>query len=87
MAGFLVVVPDILYGDPYDFDNPKFDRESWKKAHSTVSYFLHKIRIQTSEMACKNYARILKMIKYGSVDMLSSNLIYKYATYACDFGS
>jgi len=33
--GFLVVVPDFFYGDPYpiDLDNPKLDREAWRKAH------------------------------------------------------
>ncbi|XP_039157171.1 endo-1,3;1,4-beta-D-glucanase-like [Eucalyptus grandis] len=36
-AGFLVVVPDFLYGDPFpkDYSNPNFDREAWKKIHST----------------------------------------------------
>ncbi|XP_030519590.2 endo-1,3;1,4-beta-D-glucanase-like [Rhodamnia argentea] len=36
-AGFLVVVPDFLYGDPFpmDYTNPNFDREAWKKIHST----------------------------------------------------
>ncbi|KAK9933500.1 hypothetical protein M0R45_020697 [Rubus argutus] len=33
-AGFFVVVPDFFYGDPYNLDNPQFDRESWHKAHS-----------------------------------------------------
>ncbi|KAH1102569.1 hypothetical protein AAZX31_13G191800 [Glycine max] len=33
-AGFLVVVPDLLYGDYIvDLNNPQFDRESWRKAH------------------------------------------------------
>ncbi|KAK2980457.1 hypothetical protein RJ640_028865 [Escallonia rubra] len=32
-VGFLVVVPDFLYGDPFDIDNPQFDRQSWIKAH------------------------------------------------------
>ncbi|XP_027353115.1 endo-1,3;1,4-beta-D-glucanase-like [Abrus precatorius] len=32
-AGFLVVVPDLLYGDYFDLDNPQFDREAWRKAH------------------------------------------------------
>ncbi|XP_058212287.1 endo-1,3;1,4-beta-D-glucanase-like [Rhododendron vialii] len=34
--GFLVVVPDFFYGDPVDpvdLDNPKRDREAWRKAH------------------------------------------------------
>ncbi|KAF7146543.1 hypothetical protein RHSIM_Rhsim04G0207900 [Rhododendron simsii] len=33
--GFLVVVPDFFYGDPYpyDLDDPKLDREAWRKAH------------------------------------------------------
>ncbi|CAK9161886.1 unnamed protein product [Ilex paraguariensis] len=30
-AGFLVVVPDFLYGEPF---KPHLDRDSWKKAHS-----------------------------------------------------
>lgn len=35
-AGFLVVVPDLLYGDYIvDFHNPQFDREAWRKAHGT----------------------------------------------------
>ncbi|KAL3727404.1 hypothetical protein ACJRO7_032173 [Eucalyptus globulus] len=34
-AGFLVVVPDFLYGDPIDLSNPNFDRGAWKKIHST----------------------------------------------------
>ncbi|XP_061347898.1 endo-1,3;1,4-beta-D-glucanase-like [Gastrolobium bilobum] len=32
-AGFLVVVPDLLYGDYVDGDNPQFDRVSWMNAH------------------------------------------------------
>ncbi|KAK7245792.1 hypothetical protein RIF29_40642 [Crotalaria pallida] len=38
-AGFLVVVPDLLYGDYFDFDNPEFDRESWAKAHGAAKGF------------------------------------------------
>ncbi|RDX58072.1 hypothetical protein CR513_62638 [Mucuna pruriens] len=34
-AGFLVVVPDLLYGDYFDLNNPQFDRDSWRKAHAT----------------------------------------------------
>ncbi|CAL0334626.1 unnamed protein product [Lupinus luteus] len=33
-AGFLVVVPDLLYGEYVDLDNPQFDRDSWRKAHA-----------------------------------------------------
>ncbi|OWM74190.1 endo-1,3;1,4-beta-D-glucanase-like [Punica granatum] len=33
-AGFLVVVPDFLYGDPVDLSKPNFDREAWRKLHS-----------------------------------------------------
>ncbi|CAJ1962363.1 unnamed protein product [Sphenostylis stenocarpa] len=32
-SGFLVVVPDLLYGDYADLHNPQFDRDSWGKAH------------------------------------------------------
>lgn len=32
-TGYLVVVPDLLYGDYADIDNPQFDRFSWRKAH------------------------------------------------------
>ncbi|XP_061347908.1 endo-1,3;1,4-beta-D-glucanase-like [Gastrolobium bilobum] len=32
-TGFLVVVPDLLYSDPFDMDNPQFDRVSWLNAH------------------------------------------------------
>ncbi|KAJ7980135.1 endo-1,31,4-beta-D-glucanase-like [Quillaja saponaria] len=32
-TGFLVVVPDLLYGDYYDLDKPQFDLKSWLKAH------------------------------------------------------
>ncbi|MED6133804.1 hypothetical protein PIB30_031579 [Stylosanthes scabra] len=31
-AGFLVVVPDLLYGDYFSYD-PEFDREGWLKKH------------------------------------------------------
>ncbi|KAJ4722354.1 endo-1,31,4-beta-D-glucanase-like [Melia azedarach] len=34
-AGFLVVAPDFLYGDPADRSNPQFDRDAWIKAHDT----------------------------------------------------
>ncbi|OAY55865.1 endo-1,3;1,4-beta-D-glucanase [Manihot esculenta] len=34
-AGFFVVVPDFFYGDPVDLDNPQFDRDAWRKVHST----------------------------------------------------
>lgn len=35
-AGYLVLVPDFFYGDPVvDFENPKFDRDTWRKAHNT----------------------------------------------------
>ncbi|XP_020208669.1 endo-1,3;1,4-beta-D-glucanase [Cajanus cajan] len=34
-AGFLVVVPDLLFGDYVDLDNPQFDRDSWRKVHGT----------------------------------------------------
>lgn len=40
VAGFLVAVPDLLYGDYFDFDNPEFDREAWVKAHGAVSFLL-----------------------------------------------
>ncbi|KAK7359702.1 hypothetical protein VNO77_01665 [Canavalia gladiata] len=34
-AGFLVVVPDLLYGDYIvDFNDPQFDRQAWRKAHA-----------------------------------------------------
>ncbi|KDP40091.1 hypothetical protein JCGZ_02089 [Jatropha curcas] len=35
-AGFLVVVPDFLYGDPADVNNPQFDRHVWLKNHDTT---------------------------------------------------
>ncbi|KAL1358447.1 hypothetical protein HN51_003716 [Arachis hypogaea] len=34
-AGFLVVVPDLLYGDYFDLENPQFDRAAWLRAHGT----------------------------------------------------
>ncbi|KAK9288178.1 hypothetical protein L1049_016627 [Liquidambar formosana] len=34
-AGFLVVVPDFLYGDPFDPPYPNFNPEAWLKAHDT----------------------------------------------------
>lgn len=43
-AGFFVVLPDFFYGDPFNLDNPQFDRESWLKAHSRVSLFLDRNR-------------------------------------------
>ena len=40
-SGFLVVVPDFFYGDPItNFNDPKFDRESWRKVHNTVCFLL-----------------------------------------------
>jgi hypothetical protein len=36
-----VVVPDFFFGDPIiKLDDPHFDRDSWKKAHNTVSFLL-----------------------------------------------
>ncbi|KAL8162683.1 hypothetical protein V2J09_014172 [Rumex salicifolius] len=32
--GFLVVVPDFLYDDPANCDDPAFDFQAWKKIHS-----------------------------------------------------
>ncbi|XP_058726690.1 endo-1,3;1,4-beta-D-glucanase-like [Vicia villosa] len=34
-SGFLVVVPDLLYGDYFDIDNPQFDRAAWINVHGT----------------------------------------------------
>ncbi|KAH7573709.1 hypothetical protein JRO89_XS03G0196200 [Xanthoceras sorbifolium] len=34
-AGFLVVAPDFFYGDPVDLSNPQFDRDTWRKVHTT----------------------------------------------------
>ncbi|TXG71932.1 hypothetical protein EZV62_000511 [Acer yangbiense] len=34
-AGFLVVAPDFFYGDPVDLSNPQFDRDEWRKVHTT----------------------------------------------------
>ncbi|GAB2266441.1 hypothetical protein Dimus_001449 [Dionaea muscipula] len=35
-AGYLVVVPDFFFGDPIvKFDDPNFDRESWRSKHGT----------------------------------------------------
>ncbi|CAL5382661.1 unnamed protein product [Camellia sinensis] len=31
--GFLVVVPNFFYGEPFDLNNPNMDWESWRKAH------------------------------------------------------
>ncbi|PKI78530.1 hypothetical protein CRG98_001088 [Punica granatum] len=33
-AGYLVVVPDFLYGDPVDLNKPDFSVEAWLKLHS-----------------------------------------------------
>ncbi|KAL8171355.1 hypothetical protein V2J09_023159 [Rumex salicifolius] len=33
--GFLVVVPDFLYGDPVNFDKPGFDIKAWLEMHGT----------------------------------------------------
>ncbi|KAF8401627.1 hypothetical protein HHK36_012573 [Tetracentron sinense] len=38
-AGFLVVVPDFFYGDPYVLDNNQKNRTDWKKAHGTDKGF------------------------------------------------
>ncbi|KAJ0034028.1 hypothetical protein Pint_24930 [Pistacia integerrima] len=34
-AGFLVMAPDFFYGDPVDLSNPQFDRDAWRKIHTT----------------------------------------------------
>ncbi|KAJ0091933.1 hypothetical protein Patl1_25473 [Pistacia atlantica] len=34
-AGFLVMAPDFFYGDPVDLSNPQFDRDAWRKVHTT----------------------------------------------------
>uniref|UniRef100_A0A6N2LW49 Dienelactone hydrolase domain-containing protein n=1 Tax=Salix viminalis TaxID=40686 RepID=A0A6N2LW49_SALVM len=34
-AGFFVLAPDFLYGDPVDLSRPGFDIEAWKKLHNT----------------------------------------------------
>ncbi|XVF38124.1 hypothetical protein REPUB_Repub20aG0071300 [Reevesia pubescens] len=39
VAGYFVVVPDFLYGDPADVSNPQFDVEAWRKAHNTKKGF------------------------------------------------
>ncbi|XLR34927.1 hypothetical protein S83_062827, partial [Arachis hypogaea] len=36
-AGFLVVVPDLLYGEYFSYD-PQFDREGWLKKHGEQFY-------------------------------------------------
>uniref|UniRef100_A0A7N2LUB2 Dienelactone hydrolase domain-containing protein n=1 Tax=Quercus lobata TaxID=97700 RepID=A0A7N2LUB2_QUELO len=39
-AGFFVVVPDFFHGDPVtDLSDPKFDRDTWMKAHNTEKGF------------------------------------------------
>jgi len=39
-AGFFVVVPDFFHGDPViDWFDPKFDRDTWIKAHNTEKGF------------------------------------------------
>ncbi|XP_044499451.1 endo-1,3;1,4-beta-D-glucanase-like [Mangifera indica] len=38
-AGFLVVAPDFFYGDPVDLSNPQFDRDAWRKVHTTDKGF------------------------------------------------
>ncbi|KAI7991080.1 Protein DEFECTIVE IN EXINE FORMATION 1 [Camellia lanceoleosa] len=37
--GFLVVVPDFFYGEPFDLNNPNMDRESWRNAHGVDKGF------------------------------------------------
>ncbi|CAL5413291.1 unnamed protein product [Camellia sinensis] len=37
--GFLVVVPDFFYGEPFNLNNPNMDRESWRKAHGVDKGF------------------------------------------------
>ncbi|KAM4116142.1 hypothetical protein ACJW30_02G028400 [Castanea mollissima] len=39
-AGFFVVVPDFFHGDPVtDLNDPKFDQDTWMKAHNTDEGF------------------------------------------------
>ncbi|CAL5353603.1 unnamed protein product [Camellia sinensis] len=37
--GFLVVVPNFFYGEPFDLNNPNMDWESWRKAHGVDKGF------------------------------------------------
>lgn len=37
--GFLVVVPDFLYGVPANPSDPNFSRDAWLKSHPPVSRF------------------------------------------------
>ncbi|CAL5434133.1 unnamed protein product [Camellia sinensis] len=37
--GFLVVVLDFFYGEPFDLNNPNMDWESWRKAHGVEKGF------------------------------------------------
>lgn len=39
-AGFLVVAPDFFHGDAANPSNPKYDKDTWRKNHTTVSFLL-----------------------------------------------
>ncbi|KAL7251605.1 hypothetical protein ACSBR1_013448 [Camellia fascicularis] len=52
--GFLVVVLDFFYGEPFDLNNPNMDRESWRKAHGVISFWFHYplSKSRSSKLAC-----------------------------------
>ena len=54
-----MVVPDFFYGDPVvSLSDPKFDLNSWLKAHNTVSFLLFSCNLEDVHM--NNVARIKK---------------------------
>ncbi len=54
-----MVVPDFFYGDPVvNPSDPKFDRDSWLKAHDTVSFLPFSCNLE--DVHLNNCARIKK---------------------------
>ncbi|KAK6930045.1 Dienelactone hydrolase [Dillenia turbinata] len=58
-TGFLVVVPDLLHSDPFDFDNPQFNREAWAAAH-------------TPDKGCEDAKLIIEALKSKGVSAVGA---------------
>ena len=57
-----MVVLDFFHDDPVtNFSDPKFDHDTWMKAHNTVSFLLLSYNLQDGHM--ENCARIKKIIR------------------------
>uniref|UniRef100_A0A2C9WAX8 Dienelactone hydrolase domain-containing protein n=1 Tax=Manihot esculenta TaxID=3983 RepID=A0A2C9WAX8_MANES len=76
-AGFLVVVPDFLYGDPANPNNPKFDRDIWMKNHDTAK-------------GCEDALKVIAALKNRGISAVGAAgfcwggmVVVKLASYDC----